>query len=423
MKKIVLLGVLIIIIVGTIGGMLYIKYNSEKPVLEITGDKEITLSVGNEYTEEGSTATVNKKDISKNIKIDSNLDTKKIGKYEVKYTIKYHKKEYEVTRIVNVVDTTKPVIKLKDNAVVINQGEKYVEPGYKAIDNYDGDITKNVVVKNNININKVGEYKVVYTVNDSSNNSVSVERKVIVKEKPVVKQTDTTQSVVPTKTGTGHGVAILMYHYFYDKTAKNNETINDNYMEIRDFEAQMKYLHDKKYYFPTWKEIADYADGKINLPEKSVVVTCDDGDKSFFNLAIPILNKYNIKATGFIITSYPSAKKIPKYKSDNIIFESHTHDMHRGGCTGGHGGLFRCISHDKGVADLTKSIQVIGNNDVIAYPYGDVTENTLSITKEAGFKVGVTTRYGRAKKGMDRLQLPRVRMSKNISLTGFINSL
>lgn len=423
MKKIVFLGVFIVVIIGAIISMIGYKYYNEKPVLELHGDKEVTLLVGNEYNELGSSATVNKKDISKNVKIDSEINTKKVGKYEIKYKVKYHKKEYEITRIVNVIDNVKPVIKLKGNAVVITQGEKYVEPGYKAVDNYDGDITKNVIVKNNINVKKVGDYKVLYTVKDSSNNEISVERKVIVNEKPVVKIVDSKESVIPTKQGTGHGVAILMYHYFYDKKAKQTENINDNYMEIRDFEAQMKYLHDKKFYFPTWKELADYVDGKINLPEKSVIVTCDDGDKSFFNLAIPILNKYNIKATGFIITSYPSAKKIPKYKSNNIIFESHTHDMHRGGCTGGHGGLFRCISHEKGVADLKSSIQVIGNNDVIAYPYGDVTANTLSITKEAGFKIGVTTRYGRAKKGMDKLMLPRVRMSKNISLNGFINSL
>ena len=97
--------------------------------------------------------------------------------------------------------------------------------------------------------------------------------------------------------------------------------------------------------------------------------------------------------------------------------------MHRGGCTGGHGGLFRCISHDKGVDDLKQSVEAIGNKDVLAYPYGDVTANVLSITKEVGFKIGVTTKYGRAKKGMDKLQLPRVRVSKSTKIAGFKASL
>ena len=124
MKKIVFLGVFIVVIIGAIISMIGYKYYNEKPVLELHGDKEVTLLVGNKYNELGSSATVNKKDISKNVKIDSEINTKKVGKYEIKYKVKYHKKEYEITRIVNVIDNVKPVIKLKGNAVVITQGEK-----------------------------------------------------------------------------------------------------------------------------------------------------------------------------------------------------------------------------------------------------------------------------------------------------------
>ncbi len=423
MKKVIILIVLLFITIVCIGGILGYKYYNEKPTLEILGEDNVSISLGEEYKEDGAKASVHNKNISKDIIVNNNIDTKKVGEYEITYTLKYHKKEYTIKRNVKVVDRTNPKIKLKGATVTIYQGNKYLEPGYVATDDYDGDITSKVMVKSNLDNKKIGTYEVLYTVQDSSNNEAKVSRKVIVKQKPVVKVANTTDSVIPTKMGTGHGVAILMYHYFYDKSVKQTENINDNYTEIKNFEAQMKYLHDNKYYFPTWQEVYDYVNGKITLPEKSVVVTCDDGHKSFFDLAIPILNKYNIKATSFIITSYPSAKKIPKYKSANINFQSHTNDMHRGGCTGGHGGLFRCINHDKGVEDLQKSIQVTGSSDALAYPYGDVTENVLSITKEAGFKVAVTTRYGRAKKGMDPLQLPRIRMSINTSLTAFKNSL
>ena len=59
----------------------------------------------------------------------------------------------------------------------------------------------------------------------------------------------------------------------------------------------------------------------------------------------------------------------------------------------------------------------------MAYPYGDVTDNVLKITKASGIKLAFTTKYGKVYKGMDKLQLPRVRMSRGVSLKGFINSI
>ncbi len=422
MKKIVIVVILVLICISSVFG---IKYYNEKPVFKLIGENKVTIDVNSEYHDDSVEAKAHNKDLINKVKIDNNLDNNKIGVYDIVYTLKYHNKEYTLKRQIEVVDKQIPSITLKGNDITITVGDKYIEPGYSALDNYDGDITDKVKVINDIDTNKPGTYEIKYEVEDTSLNKYSINRKVIVKEKIIEKTIikDNNKSIVSTKQGTGHGVPILMYHYFYDENNKQDEKINDNYVEIKNFEAQMKYLHDNNYYFPTWQELALYIDGKKDLPLKSVIVTCDDGHKSFFNLAIPILNKYNIKATSFIITSKPSAENIPKYKSNNIIFESHTHNMHRGGCTGGHGGLFRCIQHDKGVQDLRQSIQIVGNSDVLAYPYGDVTENVLSITKEAGFTIGVTTKYGRAKKGMDKLQLPRVRISKSTKLAGFISAL
>ena len=146
----------------------------------------------------------------------------------------------------------------------------------------------------------------------------------------------------------------------------------------------------------------------------------DDGHASIYKYAIPLLEKYKVKATAFIITSKSGASKIKKYKDHEYIeFQSHTHNMHQGGCSGGHGGLFRCINYDKGLADLQSSIDYLGTNDAIAYPYGDVTKNVLKITEAANFKIGVTTKWGYAKKGADPLQLPRIRMYKSMALSTF----
>ncbi len=304
-------------------------------------------------------------------------------------------------------------------------GSSYSEEGFIAQDNVDGNITDQVKITNNINNNKIGKYEIIYTVIDSSNNKTSIIRYVNVIEKKSEQinkyiNNNIKQTNVKKQTGVGRGIPILMYHYFYDQS-KGEKGKDSNWMEIHKFEEQLKYLVQNNYYFPTWDEIKDFVEGKKNLPSKSVVITIDDGHSSLFDLAIPMINKYKVKATAFIITSKSAGSKYKQYQSDYINFQSHTHNMHKAGCTGGRGGLFRCISYSKGISDLKESITILNSSDAIAYPFGDINDNSLKITKDVGFKIGVTIKYGRAKKGMDPLQLPRVRMLKDTSLNGFIN--
>ena len=102
---------------------------------------------------------------------------------------------------------------------------------------------------------------------------------------------------------------------------------------------------------------------------------------------------------------------------------SHSHAMHTGGCEGGKGGLFRCLEHDKAIADLETSRQIIGGGDVFCYPFGDYTDQSVQELTEAGFKLAVTTEYGKAKPGMDPLLLPRIRISQSTDLASFISAI
>ncbi len=446
MKKVLIcLGVVLSIIsIAAISCYLCVK-----PKISLKGSEKIKLHLNDKYIEEGASVSLLNLDMGDNYSIKGNVDTSKVGTYTIYYesNIKYLKDKASTKRIVEVIDSSAPEVILSGSEeITLMEGEQYNELGFSANDDNDGNITNKVIIDNKVNTNIPGKYEITYKVVDSSGNETTKKRIINVTEKPkpvkvsnsnsnktsnitsnkVIKKSNTNKESTNTLTkknnsGSGKGLPILMYHYFYDKNnPPKDKKLNSNYMEIHSFEEQMKYLHDAGYYFPTWDEVADFVDGKITLPSKSVVVTVDDGQKSFFDLAIPVLQKYNVNATSFIITSKSwSVSQISKYNNSVINFQSHTHDMHHGGCKGGHGGLFRCINHDKGVADLNKSIQILGKKDVIAYPYGDVTDNTLSITKEAGFKVGVTTVNARAKKGMDKLQLPRVRMSRGVSLSTF----
>ncbi len=295
-----------------------------------------------------------------------------------------------------------------EDTIYLYKNEEYVESGFSAKDSDGNGLTDKVVVDNNIDITKSGEYEVKYSIDNTTKT-----RKVIVKE----------ASLLLNGEKSNNSLAVLMYHYFYDE-AKGETGKNANWMEISKFEDQLSYLKENNYYYPTWQEVADFVDGKIDLPENSVVITMDDGHKSVYNLAIPLLDEYNIPATAFIITKSFDTANVEKYKNSTINFESHTNNMHRGGGTIGHGGIFTALSIEESTADLKTSIEKLGGNSgALAYPYGDCTERTMKAAEQAGFKVAFTTVNKKVKPGMNKFELPRVRMYSDITLNGFKNSI
>lgn len=81
-------------------------------------------------------------------------------------------------------DTENPVLELfGDETITLKVGDKYEELGAVATDNIDGDITKYIKIKSDIDNTKVGTYTVTYTVKDQAGNEAKITRKVIYEEK------------------------------------------------------------------------------------------------------------------------------------------------------------------------------------------------------------------------------------------------
>ena len=93
-------------------------------------------------------------------------------------------------------------------------------------------------------------------------------------------------------------VAVLGYHSF------SKEKEEDIFiMPINEFEEQLKYLKRHHYKALSLDEFYDYYKGNKKIPRKSVLITMDDGYQSNYDLAFPLLKKYNMKATVFYIGS------------------------------------------------------------------------------------------------------------------------
>jgi len=307
-------------------------------------------------------------------------------------------------------DTEPPVITLAGDAILtLTAGDTYTEPGYTCRDSLDGDLTASVTVTGQVDTSAAGKYELTYRVTDAAGNTAEAVRTVKVKN-PEGTPVDRTV----------RGLPILMYHFFYDTAA--GETGRDgNWMEISDFEAQMAYLAENDYYFPTWDEVADFVDGVITLPEKSVVVTSDDGNESFFRLAIPVLEKYDILATSFIVGCEVETATVKAVTATNIQFRSHTYDMHRAGSDGN--GRFLTVSYEEAVADFEAGDEALaGIRQVFCYPYGHYNDFTKQVLTDMGFDLAVTIVYDRVYPNMEKLELPRIRMSADTSLASFISS-
>jgi len=171
MKKVIIIVVSIIVSLLVIGFIIY--YNSSS-FIKLNGESKITINLGEEYKELGAKTIINSK-----IRIEGKVDNTKVGDYKIKY---YHNKKYK-ERIITVVDNIKPEIILNglgEINVVLNG--QYIELGATATDNYDGDLTDNIVITNNVDLKVSGEYKVIYEVKDSSNNITTIERTINVSE-------------------------------------------------------------------------------------------------------------------------------------------------------------------------------------------------------------------------------------------------
>lgn len=291
-------------------------------------------------------------------------------------------------------------------AVEIKLGEGYTDPGYSAQDADGTDLTDQVQVDTSA-LNRAGEQQVIYTVKDSLGRETQAVRNV---------------TVLPNTEYETPGLPICMYHYVYDP-ASPPENLDSNYISTDSLEEEMKYLHDNGYYFPTWQEVRDYVDGKLLLPEKSIVLTFDDGP-NYMYLGTPILEQYQTPATSFVITSYWNDREmLYGYASDYLTFESHSHKMHQGGGSIGHGGIYTAMTREEVLADLEKSFEICGNKDAFAYPFGDYTEEGCSTLEEAGLLCAVTTENAKCYPGDNPYLLPRVRMLGSQTLEAFVSAI
>ncbi len=166
--------------------------------IKIKGNTLTFLNADTAYTDNGYESNYN-------VNVDGNVGTEN-GMYLVTYNAKDGDEDYTSKRIVIVTNSisaseddfkSTPEIVLNGSSNMdIDLGTTYIDPGYKATDLIDGDITSKVKVDGRVEVNITGTYTLTYTITNSFKNSAKVKRVVNVNNPP--SDISVTTSVAPT---------------------------------------------------------------------------------------------------------------------------------------------------------------------------------------------------------------------------------
>jgi len=169
------------------------------------------------------------------------------------------------------------------------------------------------------------------------------------------------------------------------------------------FEAQMKYLKENGYRSITLDQFFDFLNYKNPIPKKSVLITIDDGWKSTYDIAMPILKKYRFSATLFIYSDFIGGQKALSWDQIRQLAEM-GFDIQSQSKT--HRNLAeqkKDESFNDYIANLEKEIlhpQVLIKKKAgrdcryLAYPYGSTNSLVLAMLKKHGYLGAFTVHRG-----------------------------
>ena len=222
-------------------------------------------------------------------------------------------------------------------------------------------------------------------------------------------------------------VPVLCYHQF-------SETETDRMTVTRSaFEKQMRFLKDEGYKVIGLDQLLDFIEFKGELPKKAVVITIDDGWRSTYDIAYPILKQYGYPATLFVYTDLIMGGA--KTLDWNLVRELSLNGIDIQCHTKTHTDLTRKATQQsmrdyiEGVKrELTESAVAIQNKagkkvTYLAYPYGETNSLVVAVTKKLGYRAAFTVERGGNPFFVDAYRIQRSMIYGDFTLHDFKKNL
>ena len=220
-------------------------------------------------------------------------------------------------------------------------------------------------------------------------------------------------------------VPVIMYHYIADYGTNVSQLEDKTIISADAFEKQMKYLYDNGYKSLTMEEFMCWKKLECKIDNKRFLITFDDGFTSTYNLAEPILKKFNFTGVQFVINellnkntptfeeakyAYMGYDYIEKYSRDTIEIGSHTYHMHHqlpeiyAKVNG--------MSYKEILKDFTSSKEEL-KTKYLSYPFGAVTKDAIKAAKETGYECGFALKGTMTYAKEDNYQISRISATEN----------
>ena len=213
-------------------------------------------------------------------------------------------------------------------------------------------------------------------------------------------------------------VRVLTYHRF-GKASRDPFCIDPS-----DFEEQMEYLAERRLAV-SLSEFEEFVSGKTSFRPGAVLVTIDDGFRSTYTTALPILRHYAIPAVAFITTSFvrggDTQSPVATQPEDYLAWDELEVLRESGVAIGSHGWTHQSFGRmsdseieEQAVLSLKMLEQRIGSPIIaFAYPFGtcaDFNYRTAAILRQTGYRYAFTSQHGPIRSGMEPFCLPRIKI-------------
>jgi peptidoglycan/xylan/chitin deacetylase (PgdA/CDA1 family) len=220
-------------------------------------------------------------------------------------------------------------------------------------------------------------------------------------------------------------IPVLMYHHVAPIDYSRANSIEADLTVLpAEFEKQLSYMRSNGYNTVSLREVWNYFQGGKELPPKAVVLTFDDGYNDCFSYAGPLLSRYGLRGTFFIITGLAGQ---PRYMDMGQVLGLFRSGMEIGAHSSIHPSL-PTLSPSRLVEELVppkKNLEEVTGAPVLAlaYPSGAFDQKTMDAVRKAGYRIAVTTKYGAAQQRDKLLEMVRVRVHGAGSLATFQTAL
>ncbi|MCL4374292.1 polysaccharide deacetylase family protein [Patescibacteria group bacterium] len=207
-------------------------------------------------------------------------------------------------------------------------------------------------------------------------------------------------------------IPVIMYHYV-EYVKDRNDLIRKNLDVTPDrFEKELNALKAARFQTYFVKDIPDILNGSIQYEaSRSAVLTFDDGYDDFYTVVFPLLKKYQVKATVYLIADFigrpgfMNASQISQLVDSDLV-EVGSHTLNH---------LYlKAVPPPIAEKEIVQSKKTLEQRfhitvKTFAYPYGAFNDAVEAMVKDASYSAAVSVMPGVLQAQSDRFHLYRIR--------------